>query len=170
MVQQSVTHLFNQQTLLEYPLRPGHLPEQAHRLGPKGWQNEAGAVLWDLFSPSCPPGTSTSACPKLTSSYLSFPPFGLPVPMNDTTGNPTAQARNLGYILDFSLPQSPFPVHQTPHQDFESVYCSRFSWHSHNKGPLFLAWTCIEASKSGPMLFTVTSLLPILCTRIEDIN
>lgn len=169
MVQQSVTHLFNQQTLLEYPLRPGHLPEQAHRLGPKGWQNEAGAVLWDLFSPSCPPGTSTSACPKLTSSYLSFPPFGLPVPMNDTTGNPIAQARNLGYILDFSLPQSPFPV-QTPHQDFESVYCSRFSWHSHNKGPLFLAWTCIEASKSGSMLFTVTSLLPILCTRIEDIN
>lgn len=42
--------------------------------------------MWVLSLSGCLPGTSTSACPKLTSSYSPFPPCGFLV-SHGTTGN-----------------------------------------------------------------------------------
>lgn len=96
---------FNQQTLLEYLLRPDNFTgRKACQLGSKGWQNNARAILQDLSSPG----------PKLT-SCCSSPPFGFTVSVNDNTRHLTAQAGKLGDISDFSLPHGPHSVIDPSH-------------------------------------------------------
>lgn len=131
--------------------------------------------MWDLSPPGCSPGTSTCECPKPTSSCLYSPPFGFPVSMNDTTGNPTGTAKRLGDILELSLPHSSCPVHQRlllscPSEqlsdpstvlDFSAAVVVR----THH-----LCLNVYSSLRTGIYALTFASLLSILCTSNGGIN
>lgn len=154
----TVSHLFNQQILREYLLRPDNFTgRKVCQLGSKGWQNNARAILQDLSSPG----------PKLT--CCSSPPFGFPVSVNDNTRHLIAQAGKLGDISDFSLPHGPHSVIDPSHwtalwwlSDLTAVLHSPAS----TVGPSALAWTSVVSVLSlSPPFWTFSAPWPEALTE-----